>query len=226
MKLLLCIITTFNIFAVSVGEVIFTKGEVSVETGIKNKKTVRKIKKGHKLQLNEVVITGNKSLAVIKLKDKSTLKVDKNSKMRVSAILKKLSPTKVEISKGAVFFNIIKKKAVGKKVPVSFKVQTRTAAMGVRGTTFFVSASGKDKNYDTWMCVKEGTVEAKRHKSNKAVLVRTGEGVKLSRTEKVDNPRPLPWTQGLNWEFDTEKNIENKVDISNAYKDILDQDYD
>ncbi|OIQ15485.1 MAG: hypothetical protein BM556_17760 [Bacteriovorax sp. MedPE-SWde] len=224
MKLLLCIITTFNIFAVSVGEVIFTKGDVSVEVG--NKKNTRKINKGHKLQLNEIVVTGKKSLAVIKLKDKSTLKVDKNSKMRVSSILKKLTPTKVEISKGAVFFNIIKKKAVGKKNPVSFKVQTRTAAMGVRGTTFFVSASGKDKNYDTWMCVKEGIVEAKRHKSTKAVLVKTGEGVKLSRTEKVDNPRPLPWTQGLNWEFNTQKNIENKVDISNAYKDILDQDYD
>jgi hypothetical protein len=98
--------------------------------------------------------------------------------------------------------------------------------MGVRGTTFFISAGDKKMDFDTWMCVKEGLVSAKRSKSDKTVLVKTGEGVKLSRTQKVESPRPLPWTQGLNWEFDTSKDIENKVDITNAYKDLLDNEYD
>jgi ferric-dicitrate binding protein FerR (iron transport regulator) len=218
MKLIITLLFSINIFASTIGKVIFVKGDVQVNS--------KAIKRGYKLKAMDIITTGKKSLAVIKLHDKSTIKLDKRSKIRVTSLVDKLKPTKVEISVGSAFFNVLKKKQIDRSKPAKFQVQTKTAAMGVRGTTFFVSAQDKSNNFDTWMCVKEGLVEAKRHKSKKSVLVKTGEGVKLARSEKVESPRPLPWTQGLNWEFDTNKEIENKVDISNAYKDLLDEDYD
>lgn len=218
MKLLITLFFSLNIFGATVGKVIFTKGTVKI-----NSKT---IKKGHKLKANDTISTGKKSLAVIKLNDKSTIKLDKNSQIKVTSIVDKLKPTKVQLSIGSAFFNVLKKKQVDRTKPAKFQVRTKSAAMGVRGTTFFVSAQGKANNYDTWMCVKEGLVEAKRANSKNTVMVKTGEGVKLAKNEKIESPRPLPWTQGLNWEFNTDKDIENKVDISNAYKDLLDEDYD
>lgn len=228
MKLLICVITSLflslSVHAQIVGKIIFTKGRVVSING--NKENI--VKKGHQLKLGETIQTMANALAVIKLNDKSTIKLDSKSKIKVSQIVSKLQPTEVELSIGSAFFNVLRKKQTQKKSEdlEKFKVKTRTAAMAVRGTTFFVAALDKAKSYDTWMCVKEGRVLAMKSKHGKSVLVKTGEGIKIATREKIESPRPLPWTQGLNWELDIEKDITNKVDISNAYKDLLDTEYD
>lgn len=93
--------------------------------------------------------------------------------------------------------------------------------MGVRGTEFFVSYG--TSNNDTWMCVNEGVVQVDSDK-RKGVNVKAGEGVKVSKS--VSDPKFLPWTKKLNWNFNPKKDLENKVSIEDAYKDPLNFDYD
>ena len=128
---------------------------------------------------------------------------------------------KSAITSGSSFFSILKSKVRNNK-KYKYQVKTKQAAMGVRGTEFFV-AYGKSK--DSWMCVNEGLVEVQSHSSNKKVLVKSGEGVRIDG--KVSDPKALPWTKKLNWKMTgNASDLENKVSIEDAYSDPLDQDYD
>jgi hypothetical protein len=217
-KLILSTLIALSVHAVT-GNILHIKGHAFIN---KNKAS-----KGDTLKANDILRTIKKSLVVIKLSDGSIVKVNSSSHFSID---NHQSKTKVTLKQGSAFFYVLKNQMLkyGKQVS-KFDVKTKTAAMGVRGTTFFVSATDSSNNYDTWMCVNEGLVEIsklnqKGGKSKK--LVKAGEGIKIASNEKVDDPRPLPWTKNLNWNIDLNKDLENKVDIKDAYLDILDQDYE
>ena len=50
--------------------------------------------------------------------------------------------------------------------------------------------------------------------------------VKIPFGKNTSEPRPLAWTRKLNWSMDSTKDVENKVDIQQAYYDLLNIDYD
>ena len=107
-----------------------------------------------------------------------------------------------------------------------FVVKTKNASFGVRGTEFFISY-GKDRAKDAWMCVNEGLVRVSPKDSKESVDVKAGEGVQVKDKKSVSTPKPLAWTSKLNWNLDSSKGqLENKVNIDDAYTDLLDQDYD
>lgn len=223
MKLIFTLIFSQIVFATVVGKVTYIKGQVSIDGKI--------IEKGSEVKKGEVISTADKSLAIIKLHDKSIIKLDKNTSMKINSVLSDNSATDISLYEGASFFNVLKHKQFKKirkewKNKSRFNINTKAAAMGVRGTIFFVAVTKKNKNYDTWLCVNEGKVEAQRLENKASVFVKKGEGLKISQYEKMEEPKPLPWTGGLNWNFDEDKNLENKIDIKDAYSDILDQDYD
>jgi hypothetical protein len=205
-----------SVFAKNAGKVIFVKGKVYQITN--KKKQI--LKKDDKLFDNSMIITSDNSIGVISLNDGSKLKINKNSKLQVK--LGKIP--KVALYKGSSFFNVLKDKVVSK---TKFKVITKTASLGVRGTEFFVSY-GKDKSKkDVWMCVNEGLVSVKPKNSNTEKLVKEGEGVHISDTKNVTDPAKLPWTKKLNWKLSPQEgSLENTVSIEDAYTDLLDQDYD
>ena len=39
-------------------------------------------------------------------------------------------------------------------------------------------------------------------------------------------PKPLAWTEKLNWSMNPSEDVENTVDIRQAYYDLLNVDYD
>ncbi|MCP4911776.1 MAG: FecR domain-containing protein [Oligoflexia bacterium] len=200
-----------NIQAQNIGKVLFSKGEVFFKKSKDSKAT--SVKKGLSFSDKSIFKTGKGALVVLALNSGSKIKVNQNSQLIVS---KEASG----LTKGSSFFEILKSK-VRKNKKIKYRVKTKHASMGVRGTQFFVSLGNKN---DSWMCVNEGLVEVKS-KDNKTVLVKEGEGVKVAQT--VSDPKPLPWTKRLNWEMvGNEKEIENKVNIEDAYQDLLDQDYD
>lgn len=106
----------------------------------------------------------------------------------------------------------------------SFRVRTRAAVMGVRGTQFFVSyaPSGSDE----WMCVKEGEVEIASAKQEQSLtLVKAGQGVRVEGS-KVSAPEKFGWTEKLNWEMDggTSRLEENL--LRGTYDDVRVRNYD
>ena len=122
---------------------------------------------------------------------------------------------------------MLSKKAHQTKDP-PLTVQTVNAAMGVRGTEFFV-AFGKvpDIEPDLWMCVNEGKVEVKSKKEDGVKTVNQGEGILLPNGSKITDPKAYAWTQGLNWNMNPDSGeLDNPMDIEKMYTDLLDEDYD
>lgn len=217
LKLILAFILTLSLNAKEVGEIIFTKGIVKIKQG---KKQVQATK-GQRFINKSLIETGDNALAVISLTDGSKIKLNKNSKIIISVAKDK--PTQVGIFKGSSFFNVLKGKFISRD---KFIVRTKNAALGVRGTEFFVSY-GKNNAQDAWMCVNEGLVRVTSKEGKNSVNVKAGEGVQIKDKKNITVPKPLAWTSKLNWNLDVKKGeLENKVNIEDAYTDLLDQDYD
>lgn len=219
-KILLMMSLMAPVIARDIGKVIFVKGKVTIS----HDKKKSFIKKGFIIQNKTTLETMKNSLVVLSLKDGSKIKLNELSKLAVSVPKDKNSPTKTGLYKGSSFFQVLKSKLIKKN---KFIVKTKNASLGVRGTQFFVSYGKKINSKDSWMCVNEGLVSVRAKSSKKEVLVKSGEGVHIKDNNNVTPPKSLPWTKNLNWSFDSRKgNLENKVRIEDAYKDVLGQDYD
>lgn len=213
------------------GKVFYSKGDVTITS--KDKSKTAKAKKGLSLELGDVIKAGPKSLAIVYLKGLnggSKIKVNANSEIQVRKIqgMEKARKTSVLLRAGSAFVKVLKEDTeAGEK----FILRTRSTSMGVRGTEFFAAygkseADGRiNSKTDVWMCVNEGLVAIKA-KDKKIVEVKAGEGVRVKKGKKTSKPRPLAWTRKLNWAMDPKEDLVNKVNIEEAYYDLLDQDYD
>lgn len=120
-----------------------------------------------------------------------------------------------ETKDGSVI-DLIKGSIVSKVTKKSFQVRSRYTTMGVRGTQFFVSASGED----LWMCVEEGVVNVQ--KKNESVDVPAGKGVFIGKT--VSKPEAYAWTKGINWKMEaSDGNLDHKINLN---YDVLENFYD
>lgn len=213
--LLLLVVIPFNhaLAANEVGKAMIVKGDVKFVS----KGNEKPLLKGQSLLDGDRVVTQASSLALIRLKDGSHLKLGSDSEVVIQPPRSK----GVRLEKGSLFAKV--RKSMEKKQQQQFKVRTKSAVAGVRGTEFFTSYGTKED--DVWLCVNEGSVEV-TSKGFQPVLVRQGEGISVT-AKGVSQPKPLPWTKKLNWNMNPEsKDLENKVDIESAYTDLLDQDYD
>ena len=189
-----------------------------------------KITKDHALHYGDTITTGENSLIIIKLEEYSTIKINELSSLKL------VKPQKIKggrirrgviLKAGSVFVKAVQK--VLKEDNSSLVLKTKIASMGVRGTEFFTSyansTAGKDHE-DIWMCVKEGQVVVKNRKTKTLVKVNEGEGVQVPFGKNTTSPRPLAWTEKLNWSMNPNGDVKNTVDISQAYYDLLNVDYD
>lgn len=195
------------------GKLVFVKGNVKLG---KNQ-----VKKGAIFKNGQTLVVSKGALAIAKFENGNTLKVNENSEVQLTKLAKKeKEKTLFRLLKGSSFFNK-DKAAKGHLV-----IKAKNVAMGVRGTTFFVSY-GQKKSEDVYMCVKEGRVIIKAPGDKKAVAVNAGEGVRVSNADKTSAPKPLPWTKNLNWKLSPkEKDLVNKATIEESYSDITTRDYD
>ncbi len=152
---------------------------------------------GDKLSEKDTVVTGEKSLAILGLGDGSKFKVSQRTELEIASLT---DGTDLLLKRGSVFSRVSKQQGP------RFKLRTRTATMGVRGTEFFAAFGKKDKQFnDTWMCVHKGEVEIEDTASLEKVQVKAGFGVLLAEGKKISLPKVLPWTKGLNWNMDLSK---------------------
>ena len=200
--------------AFAAGKFLFIKGDVTLKRG---EIEYQVSSKNNNILINDIIKVGEKSLALIRMNNKVTLKIEENTQLQVEQNETNATDTSLFLKAGSAFIDFLNKDQKAK-----LKVKTRHAVMGVRGTRFFLSYGTNDQ--DTWMCVRNGLVEV-TNKEGKIVKVKDGEGVKI-QPKKMSEPKSLPWTKKLNWNFHPKKHLKNTVDISEAYSDPLEFEYD
>jgi hypothetical protein len=195
------------------GKVIFSKGNVLVNTS--------KAVKGSEFSYQDKITVGEDGLAVININPGTTIKLKAGTELIIEKPLKTKSTSSFSyiLSKGEIF---VKATRTNQN---RYNVKTKPATMGVRGTQFFVSSTGKSKGQD-WMCVNEGKVEVTVDNVKGTVLVNEGEGVAISGGILPKKKR-YKWTKALNWKLDGDaKEIEDKTKIQNINYDLENKEYE
>lgn len=127
------ILIVFNLSSLAaykvVGEVVKIRGKVTILAP--GELQSRKLTVGQRVKEDSSILTDEKSFARLKLHDGSTLNIGPKSKMAIVHMEKSGSGV-VSLLKGKMR-SVIKKNTKGQK---RFFIQTRTAAMAVRGTEF------------------------------------------------------------------------------------------
>lgn len=174
---------------------------------------------GFQLMNNDIIITGENSLAVLEIESRGTLKLRAQTKLRLETTTEKIS---IELREGGLFSKI--KKLLG----WDYEVRTGGTVAGVRGTEFFV-AYGQlvEETPDVWLCVNEGIVEVALVETGDSLLVHEGEGITIPSGARLTEPKFYKWTEDLNWNMEPDEgDVADNTDLSGAYTDLLDIDYD
>jgi hypothetical protein len=162
--------------------------------------------------------TGKDSLAIITFPDGSRTKLNAESAFAIEEVAEAGgdAPSAVRLDYGSVFAQVegagAEPDEEAKKKPRKdkFRISTKTATMGVRGTRFYTGFGGKDgwekrkeegKPANVWMCVAEGQVEVTPADGGDAVPVKEGEGI-VVKEGKISPPKPYEWTKELNWKME------------------------
>ena len=180
---------------------------------------------GESLEAGDLVITGTRSLAVIRLNERAQVKLRENTHLLIDSASQKAAVT---LQSGGVFARVARSLETMGERAAGFEIRTPTVVAGVRGTEFFV-AYGRtvEEEADLWLCVNEGIVEVSVPSTGEAVVVNEGEGINILGGVRATKPRFFPWTVELNWNFDPDAGeILDNTDLEGAYADLLDQDYD
>lgn len=215
---------SFYLFA-DTAKLKFSNGDVSLKSA---KGKAIKIKKGFVIPNGSTILTGKKAIALIEIKSNKAvkmIKVDQLSELRITNIKDQKGKTNLDLNLGAVFVKYLKKTAGAEEL---LDIRSRSVVMGVRGTEFFVVRPANAKQAkDVWMCVNEGIVEVKNIDGTNKQLVKKGQGIHVKDGKKITPPKSYPWTQKLNWNMDPKKgDLDNKIELESAYRDLLDYDYD
>ena len=180
---------------------------------------------GDELDSTDVIMTGPDGTAIVSVGERAEIKLRENTSVVVSQVQ---GSGEVELRSGSVFARVARTAAAVTGTRPVFSVRTRTTVAGVRGTQFFV-AFGEvvEEDPDLWLCVNEGTVEVVIPSTGQTTIVEEGEGISILGGTRATDPRFYSWTTDLNWNFDPEAgDVTDTTDLSAAYSDLLDQDYD
>lgn len=196
---ILCLyLFSLSLYAQS-GRLVFMKGNVSFR--LQGSKNYKKMKKGAVVKTGDVIKTGSDGLAIIK-NDLMTIKLTKNSLLKLN--FRSNGRVSARVTRGGAIFKVMKNKLSKKDDLYRLKVRTKSASVGVRGTTFMVY-NGEQKNSMTM--VKEGIVDFQGYGSNFAVAVNSDKTAMTNQEKKNLKPRNLGLAQKVNWELDTKKQL-------------------
>lgn len=141
-KILLLLFLSFTILYASVGKITATKGEVFISRDGKQITAT----KGSLLELQDSIITKENSKALVLLNDKTSITVGKNSNLGIEDFVldvQKPSKSKATFKFGKGIFRTITGQ-IGKINKDKFKIKTKSASIGIRGTVFVVEVKTTD----------------------------------------------------------------------------------
>jgi ferric-dicitrate binding protein FerR (iron transport regulator) len=203
--------------AAPVAHITFTLG--AVEWRASPGQTIQKASVGQEVPLQGVILTHARSVATITLPDQSVIKVGRDSEVALLEMGGAKGSTVISLLSGSLFSKV-RKQENGRQ----FRVRTKNASMGVRGTEFFTSVNASEG--DVWMCVREGTVAVEASSQAKPVMVGAGEGVLVPAGKSASKPKKFSWTKKLNWNMDPAAGEVLDETLMPSYGDLREQNYD
>ncbi len=123
---------------------------------------------------DSIRVEGKKSFIQLKLEDHSIM-LFKEGEFK----LKKIAPQKeniVELKKGVLYHYLIKSK------DVNFKVNTKYASMGIRGTKYMI----EEKESSSYVCVCDGTVSVFDYINKQLKLINKDQEVLITKDKTGD----------------------------------------
>ena len=146
----LILLSSLSLFA-SIGKITVVNGQVSIERG---GKTIE-AKAGVELNQKDTVKSKASSNAQLVFADQTVITVGPNSSFGIDEYINDDKNPSAKFKAGDGAFKAITGK-IGKLAPDKFKVETKTATIGIRGTRLIIiSAAG----VETYACTK-GTITA------------------------------------------------------------------
>lgn len=131
-------------------------GNVTVTT----EKGTAQAEVGMNVAINSVIITGQKSMAVMLVSGRGIMRIGENSKIRITSLIEKGSEdTQIDMEQGRVFV------VLAKLTRGHFKIKSAVIVASVRGTSFRVVAGAGTARLD----VLTGSVKVNPVKDNQVV---------------------------------------------------------
>jgi len=213
MKIKLCMILVFiSLQSIAAdGRVMLIKGSATLNNKVLSKSSLLNFGDEIKTEKDSLLIIKLEPNTLIKIKEKTTLKIEK--------------PSVTENKKNYSFALKIGEAFVKahKTEKTSYSVKTNNAVFGVRGTQFFITSTPENPS---WMCVNEGEVEVKLIHNKEKIIVKAGMGVSVEKN-KIPTPHKYKWTKNLNWKMEGEINdVIDTVNLESINYKIEEQDYD
>lgn len=159
----------------------FVRGEVTAL--FPTAKQAVKVKRGQSIPEDTSIVTKEKSIVRLKLADGSVVSLGPKS-MMVVKVMQKKKPSVFGVLKGVIRAEV---KKSSKQAKNKLFIKTRTAVMGVRGTTFKTTFNPVNKN--TSLVTIEGEVAMAKVKEKKATEI--VEEIKEEKKEEVKKVEEL-----------------------------------
>jgi len=169
-KLLFLLLFLGTSLLASIATVTAVKGQVEI---VRNEKSINAVV-GFSLNVKDRVLTIGKSVAQLSFKDDTVITLGKNSDFKISDYIfePKVKKTRFSIARG-VFKSITGK--IGKVAPKKFKIKTKTATMGIRGTTVI----GRVSDVETTFACTVGAIAVTSNSTGEVVRVNAGQITKV-----------------------------------------------
>ena len=178
-KLFFIVIGVFPIFVfASVGKVLVSKGDVFVE---RNTKTLT-VQSGFSIEKKDIFISKENGKAQLKFDDETVVTIGKNTHFSVNDYLVDSTNPKVDLSVNKGIFKVITGQ-ISKIAPQNFKLHTKSATIGIRGTIF----AGEITNESTTVACTQGAISVTAN--NKVVDVDAGQMTTVSPDGVIAVPK-------------------------------------
>lgn len=212
-KIVISILFLHVAFAQEQFQVLFIKGSAKVfQLGNNDKFSESKLSVKQKITTPFRIETAAKSLVLIKSATK-TNKIDENSKID---FMDSQNESVVDIKQGTFLssFNNPKKNSKSK-----LKIKSRTASMGVRGTTFMFYADKANKK--NFLAVNEGIVSYRGENSKEEINVSMNNSITVN--EKLQNlsPGQYEFQNYINWSLtETDAQLSQPQELYKSFEKI------
>ncbi len=163
------------LLANNVGKIVSFNGEASI---LRENQTIL-VDKNSVFQKNDTLNTKENTKLQILFLDDTIISVGQNSTLKINDYLFEEKDSKAEFTMVKGVFRTITGK-IGKIAPENFKLETKSASIGIRGTQIITAI---EDNNEKIFCT-EGQIEIKNNETKDSVIVNKGEFVSYKEGNK------------------------------------------
>lgn len=182
------------------------------------------LKLGMAIEKNDVIVTGNKSKIQIIFNDETIVTIGKNSRFIVNSYSfedKKKANADFKFLKGS--FKLITGK-IGKINPKAYKLQTKTASMGVRGTEIDMQLS------DTKEFIKctQGAIDVTILTTGVTQLLKSGESISINikKSQNVNKTSDSSSSSNSTTETKTDTKYDSWISENNSVRKAVNDSFE